>query len=346
MKKVYQEPHQLLRQRKRQQRSLKRKKLLKSRGIKIKITSSTDEYPTIEAPNYLSLTENPNESLSFFETIFKNLEDGFRILVLDMKNVKLLTIEVLLYIISIDKIYKDKGSPIGIKIEMPKEYQPIQTIYLSGFLKYFNLKRHKELGINESNVLPIVDWAESKRNSIDGGVICGDAVDFAKKFDSNHAIIKYQMLYNSLVELMQNTENHAYKNSEVLNNWYLFAVKLKEGIAFYFFDNGLGVVKTAKRTLLEKAINEIMFNQDSILKSVLDGEFRSKTGLKNRNKGLPQVNEFLTSDNVSSSFIITNQIIRTTNGKDINFEEINHDFHGSLFVWTMNYEEEEKKEHY
>jgi hypothetical protein len=144
-------------------------------------------------------------------------------------------------------------------------------------------------------------------------------------------------MYNALAEMMTNTDNHAYEDED-FRNWYLFAVKVDTGIAFYFFDNGRGIIKTAKKNMLEKAMNyTFSLGHQSIMKSVLNGEYRSATGLTNRNKGLPEINDFLTKDYVSSPMILTDKLFCLPQKNK--YEKNKYNFKGSLFIWILKNEE-------
>lgn len=271
-----------------------------------------------------------------------------------MTNVQDLGIETLLYIISLDKIYKEKIK-MSLKISIPIKNELKYKMIVSGFIKYFkpNVKINE---IDEDSIFPICDGATNKFNNKDDGETCGEAVDFAKKFvtQDKHKDKIYRLLYVSLAELMLNTEHHAYDETDeitydedeenkreiIINNWYLFAVQLEMGIAFYFFDNGKGINKTARKKIVDKAYGLIGLEQTNILKSVLEGDFRSKTGLPNRGKGLPQINDLLTYNSVVLSVILTNKVL-SVYGKDngnMTFNKIKHNFRGSLFVWVLPYD--------
>jgi hypothetical protein len=303
----------------------------------------------IPAPLTFSFIYNCDESLEFFDKFFNAINEGYTKFHFDMTNIKDLGIETLLYIISLDKIYKEKIN-MSLKISIPKRKELKYKMIVSGFIKYF--RANVEINnIDEETIFPICDGASNKFKDKDDGETCGEAVDFAKKFvsEDKHKDGIYRLLYVSLAELMLNTEHHAYDeddNENIINNWYLYAVKLEIGIAFYFFDNGKGITKTARKKILDKAFGLIGLEQTNILKSVLDGDFRSKTGLPNRGKGLPQINELLTYNSVVLSVILTNKVLYTNTVTDnkFTFKKVKYNFRGSLFVCVLPHNNLERNE--
>ncbi|MCT7551960.1 hypothetical protein N5T67_03815 [Aliarcobacter butzleri] len=325
----------------------------------------------IVAPKIFSFIYNTNESLKFFNIFFDAIEQGYTRFDFEMSKIEDLGIETLLYIISLDKIYNAKEKKIQIKISNPKKDHLKFKMYVSGFAKYFT-KNLNLKNVDEKTIFPICDGATNKYNEKDDGETCGEAVEFVKQLiDINkHKDMSLRLLYTGLAELMQNTDDHAYKDEsednqdksednqdksednkkinpdDIKRNWYLFAVQLQKGIAFYFFDNGEGITKTARKSILEKAYGLIQLKQEKILESTLNGEFRSATKLRNRNKGLPQVNDLLVNNDIISSVILTNKVLSIYDGGDTKtrkFKKIDYNFKGSLFVWILADNNEEIK---
>lgn len=287
---------------------------------------------------HFSLINNNEESLKFFNDFFDLIDRGYYKFLFNMREVKKLDIEVLLYIISLDKIYKEKIN-IQLNIKVPTEQTLKYIMIASGFTKYF--KSNVDIDeIDEENIFPICDGATNRLNKKDDARTCADAVDFAKKFFdySERKNQIFRLLYTSLAELMLNTDNHAYDEDvedSIINNWYLFAVKIGDNILFYFFDNGKGITKTARPKIIDKAYGLINLEQKNILQSVLNGEFRSKTGIRHRGKGLPQINDLLTDNQVGLSVILTNRVFRYHSNKE-EYQKVPYDFRGSLFIWTIS----------
>ena len=114
----------------------------------------------IPAPLNFSLIHNSNESLEFFNKFFNAIDEGYTKFKFDMTNVEDLGIETLLYIISLDKIYKEKIN-MSLEISIPKKKELKYKMIVSGFIKYFraNVKINN---IDEKTIFPICDGASNK----------------------------------------------------------------------------------------------------------------------------------------------------------------------------------------
>ncbi len=293
----------------------------------------------IETPEDFSLIFNPDESLQFFQDFmyYSTTSDHIKI---DMRNTKAMTIEVLLYLISLHKINKSNDIKVSISIKAPKEYELREFMAQSGFSRYF--KARIEVQINDYNIFKIQDKESNQKDNISDDQTCKAAIDFALKFYPNAKFTdtRFMDMYVALAEMMLNTDNHAYNEDGELRNWYLFAVKLEKGLSFYFFDNGRGVLKTAKKNIIEKGLVKAPFSygHESLMRSVLNGEYRSATKKKHRGKGFPEINEFLTSDTVLLPLILTNRIYCAPEQEL--YKNIKHNFKGTLFVWLLKDEVE------
>lgn len=295
----------------------------------------------LETPINFSFIYNIDESLAFFDD-FKHYSQNVDKIIVDMKNTENMTMEVLLYLISLQKINKNQNIFISVHIKPPKEQRLIELMSQSGFSKYFKAK--VEYPVDEQNIFEIQDKESNQKNGIMDEQTCQRAIEFALKYHPGYKFSdpKFRHMYEALAEMMTNTDNHAYDNVGQLRNWYLFAVKLEAGLSFYFFDNGKGILETAKKTILESTLGKISFSlgHESLMKATLDGDYRSATKKKHRNKGLPQINTFLTEDGVSLPIIITNKI--SSYLKNEKYIKNKYNFSGTLFVWIFEDEKEEK----
>lgn len=302
-------------------------------------------YTEIATPVVFSLIEECDTALSFFEDFIK-YSKKVTYLKINMSHTTELTIEVLLYLISLHKINKAKNTAPNIIIQAPDKQDLKQLMAICGFSKYFRART--AIKIKSENIFKIQDKTSNLKRKIDDAKTCQAAVDFALKYfqDAKFTDEPFMKMYDALAEMMTNTDNHAYSEEGELRNWYLFGARLDTGIAFFFFDNGKGVIKTAKKSLIEKALHKLPFSlrNESIMRSVLNGEYRSITGKSYRNKGLPEINEFLTRDDVKSPIILTNKIYSMPKNS-IEFRKTKHNFKGTLFTWILTTKEVEDAKH-
>lgn len=301
-------------------------------------------YTELYAPVDFSLITNCDETLSFFEE-FNSYSQKVTHLKINMSKTEAMTTEVLLYIISLHKINKAKNKAPNIFIQTPDSFHLKKLMAVSGLTKYFNAKT--SVRINSEDIFKIQDKESNSKKGIDDAKTCKDAVNFAVKYFDGAKFTDepFMLMYNALAEMMTNTDNHAYDEDGELRNWYLFGSKLDNGsVAFFFFDNGKGILKTAKKNLIEKALSKLPFalKHKNIMNSVVNGEYRSITGLSYRNKGLPEINEFLTSNAVTLPIILTNKVYFKPQEKN-NYKKTKHNFKGSLFTWILDNQEVENE---
>jgi len=286
-------------------------------------------------PTDFSFLSNTEESINFFDKLNQRVGMGHRKILIDLSKIEKITIEVLLYIISLDKKYKKELLNVVLNIVLPKNQKLNSIIATSGITKYF-LSDNNYISFNEETIFPITDGEMYPEE--DDAKICAKAVDFAKKHlvNAKSKDSKFMELYNTLVELMQNTSDHAYKDNAIISNWYLYARKVEKGIAFYFFDNGLGVISTASKKILDK----VKIGQKSILESILNGEFRTRTNLSYRGKGFPEIKKFLDSDSVGLQMILTNKVrYFKSEENQIPLDNLKNNFQGTLVVWLLKEKE-------
>lgn len=297
------------------------------------------KYTEIATPLNFSFIENCDDTLSFFEK-FKSSSTKVNYLKINMSKTTNMTTEVLLYLISLHKINKANKKAPNIIIQAPDKDYLNKLMAISGFSKYFKAKT--SIKINSENIFKIQDKASNIKNGLDDSKTCKAAIDFALKYFSGAKFTDEPLMhmYNALAEMMTNTDNHAYNEDGELRNWYLFASKIDTGVSFFFFDNGRGIIKTAKKNLIEKALDKLSFSlkHKNIMNSVLNGEYRSITGKTYRNKGLPEINEFLTSNDVALPIILTNKVYSMPQEKN-NYRKTKHNFKGSLFTWILDIKE-------
>lgn len=298
-------------------------------------------FKRLKTPEIFSLIEQCDTALAFFED-FMNESEKATHLKIDMSNTKEMTTEVLLYLISLHKINKANKTAPNILIQAPDKQDLRYLMAISGFSKYF--RSRSSVKINSEDIFKIQDKTSNKKKKIDDATTCKEAVDFALKYfpGAKFTDEPFMTMYNALAEMMTNTDNHAYSEEGELRNWYLFGARIETGVAFFFFDNGRGIIKTAKRTLVEKALGKLNLRDRSIIRSVLNGEYRSATGKAYRNKGLPEINEFLTRDDVKLPIILTNRVYSMPIPKDdIKYNKTKHNFKGTLFTWILSTQEVE-----
>jgi anti-sigma regulatory factor (Ser/Thr protein kinase) len=143
---------------------------------------------------------------------------------------------------------------------------------------------------------------------------------------------KNQKLQGMLIELMTNSVNHAYINNNKQKSWYISTRhEIEENkVEFCFVDNGDGIINTINVRLGEK----LYTSNEEIIKKAFDGEYRSRTKLSNRGRGLIVIKNNHNKMTVKSLKVITNNVI-------LDFEtgiatRLKTSFSGTFYSWVLD----------
>jgi len=340
--------HQIVRER----RNLKRNRIIKKRGINKRRYANgfnvSFEVVPYKIKGVFSFIHEYDKAMSFFEGFIRNGKKNRAKHFIDMSDVENITIEVLLYMVSITNIWKKKRYKYKLEIKAPKDVNLRSLLSKSGLSKYYrgNGSGH----INEVNIYPMCDGGEDTidpETNISANDRCIDISDFAGRLfkettDIDRLTLKRKLfkLTNAIAEMIRNTNDHAYDDQvdefRPLRNWYFFAGRVQDGISFYFLDNGKGIINTAKRQIIDplKSIGGEKVDI-KIMKEIFEGKFRSRTKKPERNKGMPEIKDFFDNDDIIVNTVITNNIIYQKTGDGEEFRTTNTSFKGTLYVWIL-----------
>lgn len=154
-----------------------------------------------------------------------------------------------------------------------------------------------------------------------------------------------------LIELMQNTNNHASKAGEKDKHWWVSIKHDSQNsrAIFSFVDYGVGVFESLESkdstSLFKKAFlfirNLKNGNNAEILKSIFEGELhKTASGKYYRGKGLPGVFRSFKRNRISNLCMITNNVRYSS--MDDSFSILQNSFSGTFFSWELNQNNESK----
>lgn len=284
----------------------------------------------IKAPSRFDLINNPEETMAFFEEIEKNIViSPIRII---MKDVSILSVNALLYLIAIMQNTKARGKIFHIEGDLPENDFCRNTFEKSGFLSYV---RSKKVQLNiDSSILKI-----SSSEKHDSEIIKKLCIFVAEKFEISRQETK--TLFAVLTELIQNTIGHAYPKTNSLyscnkrnkDSWFLFARYQDElnTIEIAFLDTGVGIPRTVKRNFTDILRTLSDKSDANLIQSALEGEFRTETKKRTRGKGLPSIYEKYKQGKLEELAIISNKgYIKGEERKRLPAK-----FSGTLFSWKI-----------
>lgn len=284
-------------------------------------------------PAVFSIRDNPEQVLAGFNEIEVALGEGMPVYI-DMKMVSSMSIESIMYLLSIMKIQKLKGTPFKISGNVPTSADNYDLLLNSGFFKFVNSD-----GLALSHNGDTFEIAES--DQVDNAIarnIC--------RFIMERMQVEQKSLYSiydMVIELMTNTVEHAYvEGMHVIANWYIYVHYDHENreMHFAFLDNGLGIPTTVNKTNVEKikqwitSRNLLVFGQVDLIEASLQGAFKTRTQEENRGKGMPGIYDALKRRRVLNLAIISNFGYYSESKK----MDMKTNLHGTLYYWTMKKE--------
>lgn len=289
----------------------------------------------INLPNSFSFLANLEETVGCFNQMSRNINKAkYRAeFLIDARTVEAVSIDAIMYLIAIMRNYKIvRNRLFSFKGTYPQNSIARNVFVESGFLKFVKSKT-KQLPANNEKVTIVCG---KKNDSSVAGKICGFVAD-----KLNVSRIYVQDLYNAIIEMMSNVYYHAYDIDDevMIPEWYVYAEYKNREVKIVFLDTGLGIGKTVrKHTMYEKVVNKIGIGKESLLiKSALEGEFRTQTGEDNHGKGLPCIRDFAATEKVKDFHIISGKghcwMSKMT--KEIQTEEIENRINGTVYCFSI-----------
>lgn len=309
-------------------KSKKNKKIAKPR---LKRTAN-NQYTAI-APENFSLIHNTEETLYFFNNILKNMRlySFDRTYFFDLKSVKYITTDAIMCILAIIRNMKNaKIYRYRFQGNLPENKEARVLIEESGFFSYVH-SANENLERNSCKI------QIKSGNTVDPSV-AKDICDFInQKFNTS---IKFTMpIFETLMELMQNTVQHAYqsKNGRIAHEWYIFVEEDNHRIIFTFLDSGEGIPSTVNKKLLEN----LGFKNDSeLILSAMKGDFlRSTTKEKYRGNGLPLIYKYAQESKLFNLRAYSGKgccIVDSRLEQNSLLKDLLYDFFGTLFYWEIH----------
>lgn len=156
----------------------------------------------------------------------------------------------------------------------------------------------------------------------------------------------------TLLELMQNTHNHASLAKEGDEFWWVSVNHNipEKKVSFVFVDYGQGIFESLSNKptgnkwsgYVQKIKSLVGYgNNAEILQKLLNGELHmTVTGQSFRGKGLPGIMQVLKRNQISNLYIISNNVFADVVKED--YHLINKKFNGTFLYWELCHDNENK----
>ena len=277
------------------------------------------------APVCFSIIKNPEGTLDFFARVSKTIQHHAHVL-LDMSKVEIMTPDSILYLLSMfDRwSYKKHGKISG---NAPIDEHCRRLFIESGFLRYVNAS------IGDAPTSPDMLSIQSG-NQIEP-TVSKNVVDFSRRHLGQDRNAYSKSVYATVIECMSNTHEHAYEKHSRDRKWWLMALHESEPgeVTFAFLDNGVGIPATVRRNFADLVSRMRAGTDTRLIQSALDGEFRTKTKLGYRGKGLPRIYSDFRNGRIKSLAIVSLRGYVNRSAGDN--RGLHHECHGTLFTWRF-----------
>lgn len=285
----------------------------------------------IQAPDYFSVIKNTEEVLGYLNNARDHLKKGQNV-TLDISNVSVLTPPtVALMVASINNpnfIYDSV-----VKGNAPNRPELHKLFTESGFYDFVQSTRTFPRG--SDGML----HKETHQKVVSS--VAKDAVDSGVKhvFNSTKPI---DSLYEILIEMMSNTNNHADLNSEGSCYWWLYVYNdPQQSLTSYtFLDLGVGIFKSAAVSNFLKNMTRgtVLYPNTRIAEDLLAGRIKSRAEVdaEIRGKGIPQIVENAKDACFGEFYIISNDV--KMNLKTMEIVGLKNPLNGTMLYWELRKE--------
>ena len=288
----------------------------------------------LHAPNVLSLFDEPDDTITFLNSLRTMLSGQGARVFLDLSEVNRFTNDALLLLRAImdspvRALYNNVGG------NLPRDPKVATEFKASGFFAGFA----KPPG----DLPPAKGLMKKKSANTVHSEHAADLVDFALKH-VNTTETCAMACYRNLVEVMTNTHNHAanQRSSKRMRHgrerWHA-SVYCRNGIAYFsFVDLGVGILQSArvKRFLRKTAISISSQKRAVLLKDVFEGKIGSATEKPGRGRGLPKMKRDVDDGSLVDLKILTSDVAGSVASLD--FTSVGPSLRGTAFRWQVGQE--------
>jgi hypothetical protein len=295
-------------------------------------------YTKITAPKHFSFVEKPEETIKFInklERLYLNNSSVF----VNLKDITFLDYSAVTILVSVMFSFKTRN--IKFNGNFPKNGDLAILLINSDFFKYLHkpIGQKLEYALGKEN--QIFTRANKEVNSELGYVVMEEA---STTIWGEKRTCKG--LQRTLLELMQNTNNHADINIKGEKHWWMSVNhdKPNKKVSFIFIDYGVGIFESLKHKpnenkwfgWFEKIKNRLIHGDNAeIFKLLLEGQMHlTVTGQHFRGKGLPGIREVLLRNQISNLRVISNNVFADVDNNK--YIKLNEEFSGTFVSWELN----------
>lgn len=311
----------------------------RSRASNQKFTSTC---PKVRAPENFSFNTNAEEVVAFINELKAHYDRRKEVFV-NLKHVTTLDYGAILSLLSI--MVKFKAQHIPFTGNLPLNDKCKKLLQHSSFFKYlykqFSEEDRYNLKNGGKNEIVTHAW-----KNVDSS-LSAELIEHASRTIWGESR-RCQGVQRVLIELMQNTNNHASNENKGEKHWWLHVSHDEENnkVYFAFVDFGIGVFKSLNKKTHESKwfgwVDKIskLFGSKSdeeIMQLIMSGDFhKTVTGKYYRGKGLPGIAEAEKRKQIENLKIVTNHVNADVSKNS--YSRISSSFNGMYVFWELNHE--------
>lgn len=281
------------------------------------------------APIQFSLIKNTKGVLKYFHDAEELMKAGENVK-FDISNVEELTSDTIALLVA---HVKDEDSRHGCDVSgnEPKDPKLRKIFAESGFYKHvtaLTFRQSRKDALLHQEVNKVVVTKVAKEASLLG------LRNVFNSEDSNEG------LYNTIIECMSNTNNHADFNGEGKCNWWLYVYNHPDEhrTSYSFFDLGVGIFRSAgvQNYLARKIMKVTGVKKDiDLVNDLLAGKIKSKAKRDKdiRGKGIPEIVKHSKLGQFKEFYLIANDV--KVDLKTGAREELPYELGGTFWHWEL-----------
>ncbi len=300
-------------------------------------------YERISAPKHFSLVGNTEPVLRFINRLSTCYENRSKVFVV-LRHVKKITGDALVLLLS--NVVEFKALGIDFNGNKPKDPKVARQVENSGFFKILYDEGDDKITYKDKDSYTINDDQDiytHATKSVDSE-LTASLIENAAEFlwGEKRRCIGVQRI---MIELMQNTNNHASRNAGE-KFWWLSMTKENnpKRVCFSFIDYGMGIF----RSLATKGKDDKFYgwldrmkyicypeNHYEVLNKMMTGEFhQTVTGKSYRGKGIPGIYKEIGKKSITKLVAISNDALG--NATDNKFHKLMSPLKGTFIYWEMD----------
>ena len=303
---------------------------------------SQRERVPIHAPRTFSISKNHDETIEVLNKML-NLISSDRFVMFDLSRATMVDLETICLLSALMMLPSNKLIYLTVKIPK-KTFNSVGSMFHAAQFKEMIMRR-KEHNFTHGSFLSMAD-TKLNRKPIQ------QELDRTLDFFGQNNFKKLKNLSSILVEIVDNTANHANPQRRNSTPWILNTMELinkdgKKSKLYCVVDLGVGIYNSlidkttqyaaSQKLGIKKWMSDIKnCTQNAFFSSNIPLGIESTTGDSGRGKGIKYIYDQVTSNKIYTRFeIITNKVILNLLDLRTIKQDEKEDFSGTIYIWEV-----------